>query len=350
MNKKQLRQQLDLAREQFISAIEEVDLAMEKADNQFVLVMEILDEVEEMLDDDLQEEEEKKTPDFKPVEIEDFQIPTRSKRGLRFEKTEENDGDVVDASQDYLMPEVKLTPPHEAVQNLVEMFSDLNVENWEEALRKSIEPAVRACNQYGIDAQRLIFFPWIKRFALARIGNQRNLQTRHHGALIESVVFPKLEELYKQKDIGFANWQSGKMSTNRFLLMKSEFIEWLMAREAEIKGDICFSAVILDLFQGFSIKAVRWELENNYPNLITGSCYLTQQLLLTNIQLLSSNDYQDWDMPGDMYDINGSSSFGSALYCSVHDCGFRFVHGNVDGNVDGALAEFGSLVFPFCGV
>jgi len=282
-------------------------------------------------------------PDFLSAEIFCFQIPIRSKRGTRFEKTAGNDGSVVDANQNYLMPEIKLTPPHEAIQRLVEMFPHLNADNWEQALRKSIEPAVRACNQYGIDADRLIFFPWIKRPALARIGNQRNLQTMHHGALIESVVFPKLEQLYQQEDLGFYNMRSGEMSANRFLLMKPEFVKWLQSRENEIKGDICFSAVILDLFQGFSVKAVRWEIDHNYLNLIPASCYLTQQLLLTNIQLLSADTHQRWDMPGDLYDYEGSSSFGSALFCDVIDDEFGFD----DVFVGSASSVFGSLVFPF---
>jgi len=278
--------------------------------------------------------------EFKPAKIKGFQIPTRSKRELRFEKTEENNGSVVDANQNFLMPEVGLTLPHEAVQNLVEMFPELNVDNWEQALKQSIEPAVRACNQYGIDAQRLIFFPWIKRSALAQIGE---LRTQHHGALIESVVFPKLEELYKQKDLGFYNSRSGKMSEDKYLSMKPELTEWLEARENEIEGDIGFSAVILDLFQRFSVKAVRWEIENNYPNLIPASCYLTQQLLLTNIQLLSANIHQRWEMPGDLYDYEGSSSFGSALVCDVNGYGFGFV----SVHVDYADSLYGSVVFPF---
>ncbi|MFA4846073.1 MAG: hypothetical protein WC654_05950 [Patescibacteria group bacterium] len=252
-----------------------------------------------------------------------FTVPTRSKRGPLWTKSADNPAKTETPNPDYLLPEVELTPPDKAVEMLAKMFPGLNTGNASDidrALKLGVSPAVKACEALRIDPARLVVFPWIKRSALARLGS---VATTHHGALIEAVVFPRLEQVYKDKSLAFSNLRAGEMATDNYLKMTDEVAEWLNTREKETTADICFSAALLDAFHGFSVDATRYEAKKE-NRLINGTCYLVQQMLLTQPQLLSANNHQGWDMPGDKYDYNGQSRFPSALYSYVVAGGFRF--------------------------
>jgi len=270
-----------------------------------------------------------------------FTVPTRSKRGAPWPKSADNPSNVAAPDQGYLLPEVDLTPPGKAVEMLVKRFDGLNTgsaSDIDRALKLGVLPAVKACETLKIDPAKLVAFPWIKRSALARLGN---VATMHHGALIEAVVFPRLEQVYRERGLAFTNYRAGKMASDNYLQMIDEVAAWLKAREAETAFDICFSATLLDAFHGFSIDATRHETKKE-GRLVNGTCYLVQQMLLTQSQLLAANNHQRWDMPGDRYDYNGQSRVPSAL-CSVVDVGG---YGFVDD--DSALADSGcgSVVLP----
>ncbi|MEK7512477.1 MAG: hypothetical protein AAB575_05720, partial [Patescibacteria group bacterium] len=273
-------------------------------------------------------------------DIEGFEIPSRSKRGSLWTKSEDNPHRIVEPDLNFLLSKVDLTPPEEAVKMLTEMFPGLNTENWEQALKKGIAPAVRACRSLEIDEERLIVFPWIKRASLARIsGNKRGT---HYGALVEKVVFPKLKELYKQRGLGFVNYRAGTMSTDSYLRMEDRTADWLNNAETAVKdSDICFSAVILDLFHGYSVNATRYETEKE-KRLINSTCCVLQQMLLTHIQLQTKWEELYWWMPGDKYDRNGQSRFPSSLCCDVYISNFRFAYDYIAN----AGTHYGSAVFP----
>jgi len=172
----------------------------------------------------------------------------------------------------------------------------------------------------------------------------------HHGALIEAVVFPRLEQVYNERGLGFTNWRAGRMATDNYLKMTDEVAKWLKAREEETDFDICFSAALLDAFHGFSVDATRHETKvvgdffagARESRLIDGTCYLVEQILLTQPQLLTTINHQRWTMPGDKYDYNGQSRFPSALYSIVDGGGYGF------GSDDAASAysDDGSVVLP----
>ena len=266
-------------------------------------------------------------------------VPERTKRGSLLPKSPDNPHKDEEPDQDYLMPEVELTSPEKAVEALKQMFPGLNTEKWSEALEKGVAPAIKACQELGIDPERLVVHPWIKREALSRLGNTN---TTHHGALIEEVVLPKLEELYKPKGIKFKNYIEGAMSDDNHLQMETEFAKWLTDREQEVDGDICFSAQILDLQQGFSPDATKHELSKK-SNLMGSSCYLTMQMLLTQIQLQTKWEELHWWMSADKYDFEGEARFPSALCCAVLEDGFEVGYADADS----AHAAYGSLVLPF---
>jgi len=301
----------------------------------------------------------------------DFKFPLRSVRGPRIEKSDGNGHNVVIPNQSYLLAEVDLTPPHEAVQQLQAMFPGLDVSNWEQALRIGVGQAVAGCartnviptemeesrsldsarddNVVTLGTNRLVFFPWVKRDALARIATAladagpRNDSVPHYGALLEQGIFPKLKQVYQEKhNLGFKNYRAGKMSEDKFLQMRSEVAEWLAERETEVEGDICFSGAILDLFHGHSVNSSRYEVENNYPNLVLGTSYITNQMLLTQSQLQTAWRQLHWDIAGDKYDHEGNVSFPSSLYCGVRDREFRFVYGRSDS----AVSLYSACVLP----
>jgi len=272
----------------------------------------------------------------------DFTVPTRSKRGALWPKSVDNPANVAAPDQGYLLPEVDLTPPDKAGEMLVKRFDGLNTgsaEDIDRALKLGVVPAVRACIAMNIDPARVVVFPWIKRSALKRIGR---LETEHHGALIEAVVFPRLEQVYGERGLAFTNWRAGKMATDNYLQMTDEVAEWLKAREDETAFDICFSAALLDAFHGFSVDATRHETKKA-GQLVDGTCFVVQQMLLTQSQLLAATNHQRWDMPGDKYDPNGASSFSAAPYCGVNGGKFGFA---LDGTDDASTA-CGALVLPF---
>ena len=314
---------------------------MEYRENEMRRVMSLSDaEVAERLK---QERREKIGP---PLEAspnpEGFVLPTRSKRGPLWPKSADNPGKTEPPNQDYLLPEVDLTPQDKAVEILAKRFDGLNIgsaADIDRALKLGVLPAVKACIALKIDPARLVVFPWIKRSALKRIGR---LETEHHGALIEAVVFPRLEQVYGERGLAFTNWRAGKMATDNYLQMTDEVAEWLKAREDETAFDICFSAALLDAFHGFSVDATRHETKKA-GQLVDGTCFVVQQMLLTQSQLLAATNHQRWDMPGDKYDPNGASSFSAAPYCSVD--GSRFGFGG--GSTAYAGARCGALVLPF---
>jgi len=296
----------------------------------------------------------------KGIAVEGFTIPTRSVRGMRIERSEGNEHDVAEPNQSYLLAEVDLTPPHEAVEQLQAMFPGLDVSNWEQALRIGVGQAVAGCartnviptemeesrsldsarddNVVTLGTNRLVFFPWVKRDALVREiataladAGPRNDSVPHYGALLEQGIFPKLKQVYQEKhNLGFKNYRAGKMSEDKFLQMRSEVAEWLAERETEVEGDICFSGAILDLFHGHSVNSSRYEVENNYPNLVLGTSYITNQMLLTQSQLQTAWRQLHWDIAGDKYDHEGNVSFPSSLYCRVSGSKFRFDYVRTD--------------------
>jgi len=73
------------------------------------------------------------------------------------------------------------------------------------------------------------------------------------------------------------------------------------------------------------------------------SCYLTMQMLLTQIQLQTKWEELHWWMSADKYDFEGEARFPSALYCGVLGVGFEFV----SARADSAYTRCGSLVLPF---
>ena len=268
-------------------------------------------------------------------------------------KSEDNPHAIEPPSRDYLVPEVERTPPEQAVKMLEKMYQGLNTKKWEAAFERGVTPAINACKKMGIDPRRLVVFPWIKRKALARYlpadvsSEQAGLQetkekTPHYGALIEQAIFPKLAEAYKEKGLGFTNYRAGQMSDNEHLQMEPAVAKWLDEREEETEGDICFSAVLLDPFKGYSIGATRHETKKE-TRMIDGTSYLVQQMLLTQIQVLSEDGQQRFFLPGDKYDSTGASSFSAAPCCLVRGSRFRFV----SVSTDGANARYGALVLPF---
>ncbi|MBI5254623.1 hypothetical protein HY932_02480, partial [Candidatus Falkowbacteria bacterium] len=273
---------------------------------------------------------------------EGFSVPVRSKRGQLWPKSADNPANVVEPNQGFLLPKVELTLPEKAVEMLAQMFTGLNVgstEDVERALKVGVIPAVKACQSLGISEDRLVVFPWVKRSALARIGGVE--EDTHYGALIEAVVFPKLSQEYKKRKIVFQNYRAGKMGTDNYLQMESQVAEWLIARESETAGDICFSAAVLDLFNGFCVDASRYETDKE-KRLVDGTCYLVQQMLLTQSQLQTKWEELHWWMPGDRYDVEGKARFPSSLFCDVYGDEFRFAHAHT-----ADASSYGSVVFPF---
>jgi len=278
-----------------------------------------------------------------------FELPTRSKRGSLWPKSADNNKPIATPNQDYLLPEVDLTPPNKAVEELQKMFDGLNVANWEQALKVGVLPAIKACKALSLDPARLIVSPWVKRSALQKIGNIETRyqsqssgigQAQHYGALIEQVVFPRLKRVYKDRGLKFTNYLAREMASDNYLMMTDETAAWLTAREEEVEGDVCFSAVILDLFHGFSVDATRFELKS-VKRMIGGTSFVIQQILLTQSQLQTKWEELHWWMAGDKYDSNGASSFPSAPYCGVYGDVFGF--GSDD--TDGAFSHYGSVVF-----
>jgi len=271
-----------------------------------------------------------------------FTLPMRSKRGPLWPKRADNPANVVAPDQDYRLPEVELTPPDKAVEMLAKRFDGLNTgsaSDIDRALKCGVSPAVKACIAMNIDPARLVVFPWIKRSALKRIGR---LKTEHHGALIEAMVFSRLEQVYKERSLAFTNYRAGKMATDNYLQMTDDVAAWLKAREAETAFDICFSAALIDAFHGFGVDATRHETKKA-GQLVDGTCFVVQQMLLTQSQLFAATNHQRWKMPGDKYDYKGQSRFPSAL-CSlvyVGACRSGHVH------ADAAHSDCGSVVLPF---
>jgi hypothetical protein len=141
------------------------------------------------------------------------------------------------------------------------------------------------------------------------------------------------------------------MSDEKYLKLEDGVAEWLKAREDETTGDICFSAVVLDLFHGFSPDATRYETKVvgdrfagvRNSKLINGTCYLVQQMLLTQSQLQTKWAELHWWMSGDKYDPEGKGRrFPSALYSSVDEDAFRFAYDFTDF----AGSSYGSVVLP----
>ena len=278
-------------------------------------------------------------------------VPEQSKRGPLLPKSLDNSHPIEEPDPVHLMSEVELTSPEKAVEALKQMFPSLNTEKWSEALEKGIAPAIKACQELGIDPERLVVHPWIKRKAMQEIGSVETLnqsqssgsgQASHYGALIEQVILPKLEELYKAKGIEFKNYLAGQMSDNEYLQLEPEFAKWLDQREQEVEGDICFSGAILDLQQGFSPDATKHELAK-MQNLIGSSSYITMQMLLTQTQLQTKWEELHWWMPSDKYDPDGGSSFRAAFYCGVLVNAFGFGHVSAGD----ALAPYGSVLLPY---
>src|SRR3989339_1938859 len=302
----------------------------------------------------------------------------KNMRGPVWPKSEDNPHNIVDPDKDYLVSEVERTRPEQAVKMLEKMYHagvrplacagmasvgdwpGLDTKNWETALERGVTPAIRACKELGIDPRRLAVFPWIKRSALAKFcginaakspSPSPGSEQVHYGTLLEAGVFPKLEEVYKEKGIDFINYRSGTMSSDNYLQMEPAVAKWLTQREEEVDGDICFSAVLLDGFAGFSVDATRHETEvvgdrlsgARDSRLVDATSYLVQQMLLTQSQLQTKWGELHWWMSGDKYDVNGASSFSAAPFCSVDGSGFWCV----SDNSDCADTRFGSVVLPF---
>jgi len=171
----------------------------------------------------------------------------------------------------------------------------------------------------------------------------RNDSVPHYGALLEQGIFPKLKQVYQEKhNLGFKNYRVDKMSEDKYLQMREEVAEWLNQREAEVQGDICFSGAILDLFHGHSVNSSRYEVEENYPNLVLGTGYLLVQMLLTQSQLQTKWEELHWWMAADRYDVAGNMSFPSSLCCSVDVREFRFGYDRTGR----AVSSAGAFVLP----
>lgn len=54
---------------------------------------------------------------------------------------------------------MKFTSPEQAIKHLQGKFDNLNVDHWNDALDIAIKSAEKVCSKYGIDPQRMIFFP-----------------------------------------------------------------------------------------------------------------------------------------------------------------------------------------------
>src|SRR3989339_722423 len=302
----------------------------------------------------------------------------KNMRGPVWPKSEDNPHNIVDPDKDYFVSEVERTRPEQAVKMLEKMYHagvrplacagmasvgdwpGLDTKNWETALERGVTPAIRACKELGIDPRRLAVFPWIKRSSMAKFCGANAAKSPspspgseqvHYGALLEAGVFPKLKEVYKEKGIDFTNHRAGKMSSDNYLQMEPAVAKWLTQREDEVDGDICFSAVLLDGFAGFSVDAARHETKvagdrfvgSRDSRLVDGTSYLVQQMLLTQSQLQTKWKELHWLMSGDKYDVTGASSFSAAPYCIVNVSEFRldYVHS------DNANASYGALVLPF---
>ena len=287
-------------------------------------------------------------------------------RGPVWPKSADNLHDTKDPDPDYQVSEVERTRPEQAVKMLEGMYSatagwpGLDTKKWKAALERGVTPAIRACRELGIDPKRLIVFPWIKRSALAKFCGANVTKSPspspgsehvHYGALLEAGVFPKLEEVYAEKGLDFINYRAGKISSDNYLQMEPAVAKWLPQREEEVDGDICFSAVLLDGFAGFSVDATRHETEvvgdrfdgSRDSRLVDATSYLVQQMLLTQSQLQTKWGELHWWMSGDKYDVNGASSFSAAPFCSVNVSRFRFDRDDTDF----ASSLYGSVVLPF---
>ena len=293
-------------------------------------------------------------------------------RGSVWPKSADNPYDTSDPDPDYQVSEVERMRPEQAVKMLEKMYHasarpalagdwpGLDTKNWKTALERGVTPAIRACKELGIDPRRLVVFPWITRSSMAKFCGANAAKSPspspgseqvHYGALLEAGVFPKLKEVYKAKGIDFTNYRAGKMSSDNYLQMEPAVAKWLTQREDEVEGDICFSAVLLDTFHGYSVDATRHETEvvgdrvagARDSRLVDATSYLVQQMLLTQSQLQTKWKELHWWMSGDKYDVTGASSFSAAPYCIVNVSEFRldYVHS------DNANASYGALVLPF---
>jgi len=277
-------------------------------------------------------------------------------RGPVWPKSADNLHDTKDPDPDYQVSEVERTRPEQAVKMLEGMYSatagwpGLDTKKWKAALERGVTPAIRACRELGIDPKRLIVFPWIKRSALAKFCGANVTKSPspspgsehvHYGALLEAGVFPKLEEVYAEKGLDFINYRAGAMSSDNYLQMEPSVAKWLTQREEEVDGDICFSAVLLDTFHGYSVDATRHETDKE-KRLVDGTSYLVQQMLLTQSQLQTKWEELHWWMSGDKYDSTGQHRFPSALYSRVHAYACWF-GGDFAGD---AHSSYGSVVLP----
>ena len=290
------------------------------------------------------------------VETIEKMLGEKNMRGPVWPKSQDNSHPTTEPDLDYQVSEVERTRPEQAVKMLEQMYLPqagwlgLDTKNWETALERGVTPAIRACKELGIDPKRLIVFPWIKRSALAKFcganaakspSSSPGSEQVHYGALLEAGVFPKLKEVYKEKGIDFTNHRAGVMSSNEFLQMEPTVAKWLTQREEEVDGDICFSAVLLDGFAGFSVDATRHETDKE-KRLVDATSYLVQQMLLTQSQLQTKWKELHWWMSGDKYDSTGQHRFPSALYSGVGAGVCRFD----SARAVAALSRYGSVVLP----
>src|SRR3989339_1357202 len=301
----------------------------------------------------------------------------KNMRGPVWPKSEDNPHNIVDPDKDYLVSEVERTRPEQAVKMLEKMYHagvrplacagmasvgdwpGLDTKNWETALERGVTPAIRACKELGIDPRRLVVFPWIKRSALAKFcginaakspSSSPGSEHVHYGALLEAGVFPKLKEVYEEKGLAFTNYRTGTMSSDNYLQMEPDVAKWLTQREEEVDGDICFSAVLLDGFAGFSVDAARHETKvvgdrlsgARDIRLVDATSYLVQQMLLTQSQLQTKGKELHWWMSGDKYDSTGQHRFPSALFSIVYEDACRFD----DARTALASSHDGSVVLP----
>jgi len=283
-------------------------------------------------------------------------------RGPVWTMSADNPYDTKDPDPDYQVSEVERTRPEQAVKMLEKMYHagarpalagdwpGLDTKNWKTALERGVTPAIRACKELGIDPRRLVVFPWIKRSALAKFcganaakspSSSPGSEHVHYGALLEAGVLPKLEEVYQEKGLGFTNYRAGAMSSDNYLQMEPAVAKWLTQREEEVEGDICFSAVLLDGFAGFSVDAARHETDKE-KRLVDGTSYLVQQMLLTQSQLQTKGKELHWWMSGDKYDSTGQHRFPSALFSIVYEDACRFD----DARTALASSHDGSVVLP----
>ena len=293
-------------------------------------------------------------------------------RGPVWTMSADNPHKKVEPDPDYQVSEVERTRPEQAVKMLEKMYHagarpalagdwpGLDTKNWKTALERGVTPAIRACKELGIDPRRLVVFPWITRSSMAKFcganaakspSSSPGSEHVHYGALLEAGVFPKLKEVYKEKGLNFINYRAGAMSSDNYLQMEPAVAKWLTQREEEVDGDICFSAVLLDGFQGYSVDAARHETEvvgdrfdgSRDSRLVDATSYLVQQMLLTQSQLQTKWGELHWWMSGDKYDVTGASSFSAAPFCSVNVSRFRFDRDDTDF----ASSLYGSVVLPF---